>query len=170
MEWQKFRDIDHEKLEIKSQEFMDQNPKMSGSIGHEFEEYVQKIVEPHAEHIEFRKVFSNAKRRFEIDIVSHMKDFCLCIDCKHYGTTRHRTYGLKCEAKKHTLRCIEFEKKTGKKCMPVLVSLLDDNILFEFDCLIIPYYKLNYFLNNIELFLEFGFSSSVTPKDINSGI
>jgi len=139
---------------MECQEFLDQNPKMPGSIGHEFEEYVLKIIEPFAERIEFRKVFSNEERRFEIDIVSHMKDFCLCIDCKHYGTTRHRTYGLKSEAKKHTLRCIEFEKKSGKKCIPALVTLLDDNISFEFDCLIIPYYKFNYFLNNIEQFLE----------------
>ncbi len=148
-----FEDRILQKLDTKCHDFLDQNPKMPGKIGHEFEEYVLKIVEPFAEHIEFRKVFSNEERRFEIDIVSHMNKFCLCIDCKHYGMTRYRTYSLKSEAKKHTLRCMEFEKKVGKKCIPALVTLLDDNISFEFDCLIIPYYKFNYFLNNIEHFL-----------------
>lgn len=164
-----FRDIDHgkldtmchdfqnigpEKLDTECQEFGNVNSQKLGNIGHLFEEYVLKIIEPFADDVEFRKVFSNGERRFEIDIVSHMKNFCLCIDCKHYGATRHRACGLKYEAKKHTFRCIEFEKKVGKKCVPVLVTLLDDDISFEFDCLVIPYYKFNYFLSNIEQFVE----------------
>ncbi len=127
----------------------------------DFEEHVLKIVRSFCADAEFRKVFFNSRRKFEIDVVGYFDDFCLCIDCKLYGCTRYRMHSLKKEAEKHVIRCAEFEKATGKKCVPVLVTLLDDDICSDFECLIVPYYKFNYFLSNIDMF---------TRNNINMGL
>ena len=120
----------------------------------DFEEYVLKIVLSFGVDADFRKVFFNDVRKFEIDVVGYWDCFCLCIDCKLYGDGRYRVSSLKKEAEKHVLRCVEFEKIAGKKCVPVLVTLLDDDISFEFGCLVVPYYKFNCFLNDIHEFVE----------------
>ncbi len=120
----------------------------------DFEDHILKIVLSFGVDADFRKVFFNDKRKFEIDVVGYWNCFCLCIDCKLYRSGRYRVSSLKKEAAKHVLRCIEFEKIIGKACVPVLVTLLDDDICFESECLIVPHYKFNYFLNDIHRFIH----------------
>lgn len=120
----------------------------------DFEEYVLKIVQSFDIEVEFRKVFSNTDRKFEIDVVAYFNDFCICIDCKLYGAIRYRKSSLKKEAIKHAYRCGEFEKSVEWSCVPVLVTLLDDGVNFESGCLIIPYHKFNYFLCNVDSFID----------------
>ncbi|MFH1127160.1 MAG: hypothetical protein ABIG84_02500 [archaeon] len=132
---------------------MDAN-KNFGNRWQDFEDYILKVVQCFANDVDFRKVFFNDERKFEIDVVGYWDDFCLCVDCKLYGTTRYRKHSLKNEASKHVFRCIEFEKCINLKCVPVLVTLLDDGIYSEFECLIVPYYKFNSFLCDIEQLMK----------------
>lgn len=119
----------------------------------EFEEFTKDVLDKHGFETEFRKVFST-ERKYEIDIVAYSRGLILCLDCKLYGKHRYRASSLKQQARLHKERVQEFRKKTGQKCIPIIVSFLDDNLLLEEGCLFVPVEKLNDFLNNIVFYLE----------------
>ncbi len=120
----------------------------------EFEELTRDIIELHGFKAEFRKVFRNQDRKFEVDVVATKDDLCLAIDCKLYGYSRYRRSQLRSEAEKHSIRCKELEKLVGMRVTPLIVSLLDDDLLIENGCLFVPITKLNDFLINQERYME----------------
>ncbi len=127
----------------------------------EFEEFTRDILEFHGFKVEFRKVFRNMIRKFEIDVLAEKSGICLAIDCKHYGFSRHRRSQLRSEALKHRQRCREFEKIEEKKVTPIIVSMLDDDLLLEYGCIFVPIRKLNDFLVNYVDYLDILSSGSV---------
>lgn len=124
----------------------------------EFEEFVKGVLKRHNFKTEFRKVFSDEKRKYEIDVVGYHPRFILCLDCKFYGKGRKRRGRLKREGKKHSEKVKALEKIQDKKCVPILITFLNDELILDESCLYIPAEKLNDFLNNIYSYLEeFGF-------------
>lgn len=120
----------------------------------EFEEYIRDVLSYHNFDVKFRKVFRTPERGYQIDAIGYRKDLCLCIDGKHYGQGRHRASSLRSEAKKHYYRCIEHEKLFGIKSIPVIVSLIDDNMTVEGGCIFVPIDLLNDFLLNLDSYLD----------------
>ena len=120
----------------------------------DFEEFARDVLVEHNFDVSFRRVFSNEKRKFEIDVVGERLEFFLCIDCKLYGKGRPRVSSLKAEARKHSQRTREFARLNGKKSIPALVTFFDDDLRREEGCIFIPHDKLNSFLLNIEYYVE----------------
>ena len=56
----------------------------------EFEELARDILELHGFSVEFRKVFRNIERKFEIDVLAENDYSYIAVDCKIYGLSRHR--------------------------------------------------------------------------------
>ncbi len=129
------------------------NMKEQFSSWQEFEEFVKNILEHFDFEVEFRKVF-RTDRKYEIDVIAYGKRFILCFDCKLYGQKRSRVSSLRREARKHFIRTKEFEKLHKKPCIPIIVTFFDDALLFEEGCIFVPYFKLNNFLNNLDVYLE----------------
>lgn len=120
-----------------------------------FERFVKQILEKFDFEIEFRKVFrAEGSSKYEIDLVAHNQKIVLCFDCKFYGKARHRVSSLRAEAKKHAKRSAEFERIIKKRCIPVIITWLDDPLLIESGCIFVPINKLNDFLNNAHAYLE----------------
>jgi|Deesub1362A_J573_1020465.scaffolds.fasta_scaffold00239_51 hypothetical protein len=123
----------------------------------EFEEAVRKIFDAHEFKTSFRVVFKDNEGRSEIDVVAERFNLLICIDAKFYSARRYRRSHLKNEAEKHFKRCQRYSKIAGKRALPVIVSLIDDQIYIHSNCLIVPFDKLNDFLANIHYYLaEFG--------------
>ncbi|MFB6088759.1 MAG: hypothetical protein ABEK36_03205 [Candidatus Aenigmatarchaeota archaeon] len=121
----------------------------------EFEEYTRNILEKFRFEVEFRKVFKDPERKYEIDVIGRGKQFIICIDCKFYKN-KGRVNALRKEAKKHIekvhrLKDLEDE---NKDYIPLIITSLDDSMLIENSCLFIPHFKLNNFLNNIHIYLD----------------
>jgi hypothetical protein len=124
----------------------------------EFEELLRDILDQHNFEVKFRKVFKHGGRGYQIDVVGYRKDLCVCIDGKKYGRSRHRTSSLKTEATKHYNRCLAHDEAFGLRSIPVIVSWLDDSLMFENGCFFVPVAMLNDFLLNLDSILdEFGF-------------
>lgn len=124
----------------------------------EFEEIVKRICEEHGFSTRFRFVFADEEGRAEIDVVAERYGLTLCLDAKLYSTSRYRAYQLKKEAEKHKKRCDRFEKVTGRKAVPVVVSFIDDSIYFHEGCIIVPFDSLNHFLTEVHYYLSvFGY-------------
>ena len=120
----------------------------------EFEEFTRDILENFDFLVEFRKVFEFRGRKYEIDVVGHRKDLILCLDCKLYKKGKSRVSALKRQARIHYERTKALEKLEGKRCIPIVVTFLDDSLLFEENCIFVPVEKLNDFLNNLDFYLE----------------
>jgi hypothetical protein len=120
----------------------------------EFEELLRDILDQHDFDIQFRKVFRHGGRGYQIDVVGYRKDLCLCIDGKKYGRGRYRASSLKTEALKHYNRCCAHEEAFGVRSIPVIVSWIDDNLVMENGCIILPVHMLNDFLLNLDFILD----------------
>lgn len=114
---------------------------------------VRRICEEHDFDVSFHYVFRDGDGRAEIDVVAERFDLILCIDAKKYGEKRYRTSQLRREAEKHVERCRRFERLVGRKCVPVIVSFIDDNVYSHAGCLIVPFHAFNEFLANIHHYL-----------------
>jgi Holliday junction resolvase-like predicted endonuclease len=120
----------------------------------EFEERVRDALDSAGYRIEFRRVFKSDGKRHEVDVIAHKFDHCILIDAKRYGKSRYRTSSLKSEAKKHFNRCRAFETVFKCTVIPVLVSWIDDSLVFQEGCFIVPFEKLQDFVNNVELYVD----------------
>lgn len=124
----------------------------------EFEEITKNVLESHGFETKFRFVFKDESGKAEIDVFALRHDIILAIDAKRYTAKWHRKYALKKQAEKHAERCERYSKLINKKVVPVIVSLIDDNIVFHEGCIVVPFESLNDFLTNLHAYLaEFGF-------------
>ncbi len=124
----------------------------------EFEELLRDILDQNDFEVQFRKIFGHGDRRYQVDAVGYRNDLCLCIDGKKYGRSRYRAGSLKAEALKHHDRTRAHEEALGIRSIPVIVSWIDDNLVFENGCFFVPVALLNDFLINLDAVLdEFGF-------------
>ncbi|MGZ4920121.1 MAG: hypothetical protein ACXV6L_07945 [Halobacteriota archaeon] len=119
----------------------------------EFEEQTRDVLECAGFSTEFRKVFSLDGKRHEIDVVARRFDVTLLIDAKRYGKARQRSASLKGEARKHLIRCEEFDRVFASTGVPVIVSWLDDALLIDGACFIVPFDKLEDFIVHVEYYL-----------------
>ncbi len=123
----------------------------------EFEEEILRIFETHGFKTKRRFVFKDEEGKSEVDIVAERFGITVGVDAKRYTERWYRLSALKKEAEKHAKRCKRLERVLGKRVIPVIVPLIDDQIYFHHS-LIVPYPSLNDFLTNIHYYLiEFGF-------------
>lgn len=125
----------------------------------EFEQFCGRILEEHnwKVHTTFR---FKLERMYEIDVLARKGDRVLAIDCKHWGIRPGKATQLRCAAEKQAERASKLSKiKTlgtfwrQKSFHPVVVTLLQEDIIQESDVWIVPVFKLNDFLLNIESYL-----------------
>jgi hypothetical protein len=120
----------------------------------EFEEQIRDVLECAGFSTDFRKVFVAAGRRYEIDVVAYRFDTTLLIDAKRYGRARLRSSSIRAQARKHLARCGEFDRAFSLSSVPVIVSWIDDALLSEGDCFIVPFDKLEDFIVNLECYVD----------------
>jgi len=119
---------------------------------------VKEVLEFHEFSTSFRVVFRDENGKSEIDIIAKRFNLILGIDAKRYTERWYRLSALKREAKKHAERCQRFEKMIGRRVIPVIVPLIDDELHFHEGCIIVPFSKFNDFIVNIHTYLTiFGF-------------
>jgi hypothetical protein len=120
----------------------------------EFEEQIRDVLECAGFSTDFRKVFVAAGRRYEIDVVAHRFDTTVLIDAKRYGKARLRSSSIRAQARKHLARCGEFDRAFSVSSVPVIVSWIDDALLSEAGCFIVPYDKLEDFVVHLERYID----------------
>jgi|Deesub1362B_J571_1020462.scaffolds.fasta_scaffold32151_2 Holliday junction resolvase-like predicted endonuclease len=125
----------------------------------DFEVKVKEILEGNDFNTSFRVVFRDGEGKAEIDVVAERYETVLCVDAKRYNRNWHRRSALKREAEKHRKRCLRFSRLLGRRAIPVIVSLIDDELYLHEGCIIVPFKALNDFLLNLHYYLvEFGYS------------
>ncbi|MFX1575714.1 MAG: hypothetical protein ACFFCF_00925 [Promethearchaeota archaeon] len=137
-------------------------PVLSALTWQEFEQFVARVLIFHEFHVCHRFRFSR-KRRYEIDIVAGRQPVLFSIDCKQYGVRLGKATSLRnaAEAQKERtevlamnfakfqadLGCLDW---TAPILIPMLVTMLTEDIHFHEQIPIVPAALLNAFLLNFE--------------------
>lgn len=128
----------------------------------EFEEFVAQICTFHEFQAQHRFRFSLA-RRYEIDIVAKRQPYLLCIDCKQFGVRLGKTSALRLASEKQLARTQALADHLSRfqaelkildwrepVLLPVLVTMMLEEIQFHESIPIVPAALLNAFLLKFE--------------------
>jgi len=136
----------------------------------EFEETVAEIFRRNGFFVKQNFRFKT-NRRYEIDVFAIRQDLIFCVDCKKWSEGRNKKSGLKSATKDQEIRMKELKKFLKKNIIakemlkikpkvdynPLIVTFLDEDLLHENNCFIVPVWKLNSFLLEIDKYLKLSF-------------
>ena len=127
-----------------------------------FEDFIKTIFETHNFKVKKHVRFKGKKKR-EIDILAWNDFFVFIIECKRWKKHRYKVYQLKKACEKLENIKEEFENCTlssfselakKRKIIPLIITLFEEDISFYQNVCVVPIYKLNYFILNVENILE----------------
>lgn len=103
------------------------------------------------------------RKRYEIDIVAIRNNRIFCVDCKWWGRGRYKKTGLKNAVISQENRVKELQnflkknpiaksllKVTKYKIYPLLITLHEEDMVHENETFVVPVWKLNRFITEIE--------------------
>jgi GDP-D-mannose dehydratase len=131
-----------------------------------FENFVREVFELNNFFVKQNFVFKTDKK-YEIDLIASRCNLVLCADCKSWASKGSKRSKLKKAVEKQEERVREFKKflrknpiaqnklkiKSKSKFKSIIITLLEEDLVEEKESLIIPIFKLNSFLNEVERFI-----------------
>ncbi len=122
----------------------------------DFEKTVGEIFSQHNFKVK-RNLRFKTKKRYEIDIFASKRNFAICVDCKQWEQGRYKASAVKNSIKKQIERIEELKThmKEVIKIYPMIITLFDEDIIKENNVFVVPVWKLNSFLLEIENVLQF---------------
>ena len=133
----------------------------------EFEDFITEIFRNNGFNVKQNFRFKT-KNRYEIDLLAIGKRVAFCVDCKGWGRGRYKKTGLKYAAKNQEKRLEELRKFLKKNPIavgmmnigqtqefyPLIVTLFEEDLLKESDTIVVPVWKLNSFLLEMDNYLR----------------
>jgi Holliday junction resolvase-like predicted endonuclease len=133
----------------------------------DFEEFVVNVFSDN-NFVVKRNFRFKTKRRYEIDIVASRGNSVVCVDCKEWSKGRYKKSGLKHAVKNQENRVKEFKKFLKKNLIaqnvlkiepdsafyPLIVTLFEEDLIIENNTFIVPVWKLNGFLLELEKYMD----------------
>lgn len=127
-----------------------------------FELFVKEILQSN-EYRVFQNLRFKTNRRYEVDVTAVKNGKALCIDCKQWGSGRYKSNGLRNAAERQKERTEQLKKFIkgnpiaknklgfdGKDIRPLVVTWLQEDVIETNGTYIVPAWKLNSFLSNLE--------------------
>jgi len=136
-----------------------ERPVLGALTWREFEEFTAAIFDAHGFLTRHPFRFSTERRRFEIDVAAARLPYIFCADCKHFGVRPGKASSLRAAAEAQigrvealashfpshqaSLGCLHW--KTAM-LIPLLVTLLHEELVFHSGVPVVPAALLNTFL------------------------
>jgi Holliday junction resolvase-like predicted endonuclease len=132
----------------------------------EFEKIVAEIFKRN--NFSVKKNFRfNLKKKYEVDVLAARGKFVFCVDCKRWSGGRYKKSGIRKSAEEQEKRTEEVKKFLEKnpmlrnvlnvsenfKIYPLIVTLMEEDLIQEKNTFVVPVFKLNSFLLNLESYL-----------------
>lgn len=125
-----------------------------------FEDICSKILEENG--WKTKKNFRfKTERRYEIDVLAEKSGNVLLIDCKQWGERAGKVPQLRISARKQTERMVEWKKinffnriDSHPRIIPMIITWLEEGIREDEGVWIVPVFKLNTFLLEIEKYVS----------------
>jgi hypothetical protein len=122
--------------------------KVSGeAIWQDFERLAAFIFAENDFHVKTNTVKTSNKKRRQYDVIARKNNKTFLIECKKWSGNRYRLSALKTAVKKHKERCEFYRNLSDENPIPVIVTLIEEEILIFESVPIVPISRLNSFIN-----------------------
>jgi protease II len=115
-----------------------------------FEDLSAFVFEENNFQVEVGKVKTSNKKRRQYDVIGKKNNRTFLVECKKWADNRYRLWALKAAIKKHKERSEFYMILTNENVIPIIVTLIEEEIIFYEGILIVPILKLNSFINEEE--------------------
>jgi protease II len=116
-------------------------------VWQKFERLAAFIFEENDFQVKTNIVKTSNKKRRQYDVIAKKKDKTFLIECKKWAGNRSRLSALRTAAKKHIERSGFYRDLTNENVLPIVVTLIEEEIRFIEGVPIVPIMKLNSFIN-----------------------
>lgn len=117
------------------------------AIWQDFERLAAFIFAENDFHVKTNIVKTSNKKRRQFDVIAMKNNKTFLIECKKWSCNRYRLSALKAAVKKHKERCEFYKNLTNEEPIPIIVTLIEEEILYYEEVPIVPISRLNSFIN-----------------------
>lgn len=112
-----------------------------------FERLVAFIFQENGYQVEIGKVKTQNKKRRQYDVIAKKADITFLVECKKWAGNRYRLAAIIEAVKRHKERSEFYRCLSDENPLPIIVTLIEEDILLYQGVPIIPILKLNSFIN-----------------------
>lgn len=134
--------------EIKSIEDLEKVSKEI--IWQNFERLAAFIFEENEFQVKTNIVKTLNRKRRQYDVIAKKNNQTLLVECKKWAGNRYRLSAIKRAIIQHKERTEFYKDVTGEDAIPIIVTLIEEEIQFYEEVPIVPIHKLNSFLNEFD--------------------
>jgi Holliday junction resolvase len=115
-----------------------------------FERLVSFIFEENGFQVKTNTVKTFNRKRRQYDVIAKKNNEIFLVECKKWAGNRTRLSALKAAIEKHKERTEFYKNLTKEHAIPIIVTLIEEEIKFYEEVPIVPISKLNSFLNEVD--------------------
>ncbi len=119
-------------------------------IWQNFERLAAFIFEENEFQVKINIVKTLNRKRRQYDVIAKKNNQTFLIECKKWAGNRYRLSALKRAIIQHKERTEFYKNAAGEDAIPIIVTLIEEEIQFYEDVPIVPILKLNAFLNELD--------------------
>jgi len=119
-------------------------------IWQNFERLAAFIFEENEFQVKINTVKTFAKKRRQYDVIAKKNNQTFLIECKKWAGNRYRLSAIKRAIIQHKERTEFYKNVTSEDAIPIIVTLIEEEIQFYEEVPIVPILKLNSFLNELD--------------------
>lgn len=134
--------------DIKSVEDLDRISKEV--IWQNFERLAAFILEKNDFNVKINAVKTFNKKRRQFDVIAKRGSQTILVECKKWSGNRYRLSALKKAAVQHKERTAFYKCIAGEDAIPIIITLIEEEILFYEGVPIVPIHKLNSFIGEMD--------------------
>jgi hypothetical protein len=135
------------------------------SVWQNFERLAAFIFEKNEFRVNVNTVKTLNKKRRQYDVIARKNSQTFLIECKKWAGNRYRLSALKSAILKHKERTAFYEDIMQEDAVPLIVTLIEEEIRVYEGVPIVPVLKLNAFINELDNNAD-GYSFSDYGEDI----
>jgi hypothetical protein len=121
------------------------------SLWQNFERLVAFIFEKNDFIVTVNTVKTLHKKRRQYDVIARRGDRTFLVECKRWSGSRYRLSALKSATLQHKERSVFYENSTGGHAIPVIVTLIEEEILVFEGLPLVPVTRLNAFISDLDI-------------------
>jgi Holliday junction resolvase len=120
------------------------------NVWQNFERLAAFIFEKNNFQVKINVVKTGNRKRRQYDVVAIKGRKTFLIECKKWAGSRYRLSALRAAIEKHKERADFYRDLTGEDVIPIVVTLIEEEIKFYEAIPVVPIFKLNSFIYEIE--------------------
>jgi hypothetical protein len=119
-------------------------------IWQNFERLAAFIFEKNDFEVSVNTVKTGNKKRRQYDVISWKSDQTFLVECKKWSGSRYRLSALKKAIEQHKERTVFYENIMNEDAIPLVVTLVEEEIHWYEGVPIVPILKLNSFISELD--------------------